>query len=222
MSAGIVRPGQLLRRIAGGLLCVSLLCLPAYAHEAHKHADGNSRPAAAPTSAGKLSIPDVAVLDQDGRTLRFYRDLVKGKVVAINSIYTTCTTLCPSAGAVFSRVQSLMGDRVGREVHLISISVDPATDTPERLKAWAAKFRAKPGWTLVTGKKRRIDTLLKALGAFSAAKEEHPPILLVVNDAAGVWTRASGLTPPDKLAELLGDMFANGRAESGIRKVGTR
>ena len=82
----------------------------------------------------KVSVPEITVLDQDGRKLNFFRDLVKGKTVAINFIFTTCTTICPPMGATFAKVQTLLGERAGKDVQMISISVDPVTDTPERLK----------------------------------------------------------------------------------------
>jgi SCO1/SenC/Heavy metal binding domain len=88
----------------------------------------------------KMNIPDIEVLDQNGRKIHFYTDLVKGQTVVINFIFTTCTTICPPLGATFARVKKELGDKVGRDVRFISISVDPATDTPERLKAWGEKF----------------------------------------------------------------------------------
>jgi protein SCO1/2 len=158
--------------------------------------------------ASKMSIPDVELLDQDGRAVRFYTDLVKGKVVAVNFIFTTCTTICPPLGATFARVQKELGERAGRDVHLISISVDPATDTPERLKAWGAKFHAAAGWTFVTGRKPQVDELLRALGAATASPSEHSPAVLVGNDAAGQWTRAYGLARPAVLLGLIDDAAA--------------
>ncbi|HVF45623.1 MAG TPA: SCO family protein, partial [Pyrinomonadaceae bacterium] len=133
-----------------------------------REGQGAAEPAEAAPGGGAASgmnIPDVELLDQDGRKVRFYSDLVKGKVVAINFIFTTCTTICPPLGATFARVQRELGERAGRDVQLISISVDPATDTPERLKAWGQKFKAGGGWTLVTGAKPQVDELLRALGA---------------------------------------------------------
>jgi protein SCO1/2 len=155
-----------------------------------------------------LSIPDVRVLDQDGRELRFYSDLVKNKVVVINFIFTTCTTICPPLSATFSRIQSLTGERSGRDFHLISVSVDPTTDTPRRLRAWGLKFKARAGWTFVTGSKADIDTLLRALGAYTSQKEDHTPMTIIGNDAKGVWTRAYGLAPPAKLLEAIDDVNA--------------
>lgn len=156
----------------------------------------------------KMSIPDVKLLDQDGRPVRFYTDLVKGKVVVVNFIFTTCTTICPPLGATFARVQKELGARAGRDVSLISISVDPATDTPERLKAWAEKFHAGTGWTLVTGPKPQVDELLRGLGAATASPQDHTPTVLVGNDALGQWTRAYGLARPALLIKLIEDASA--------------
>jgi cytochrome oxidase Cu insertion factor (SCO1/SenC/PrrC family)/DNA-binding beta-propeller fold protein YncE len=154
-----------------------------------------------PAVAGnKMNIPDVELLDQDGRKIRFYSDLVKGHTVAINFIFTTCTTICPPLGATFARVQKELGDK---DVRFISISVDPATDTPERMKAWGAKFHAGESWTFVTGDKPKVDELLRALGASSARREDHSPTILIGNDARGTWTRTYGLSSVNQIIELI-------------------
>jgi len=149
------------------------------------------------------SIPDVSLLDQDGKPVHFYSDLVRGKVVMMSFIFTSCTTVCPPLGATFAKVQKLLGDR---DVRLISVSVDPVNDTPERLKAWAQKFGGGPGWTLVTGDKDNVTKLLKGLGVYTANAAEHSPLVLVGNDAQNRWTRAYGLAPPAKLVELIDGM----------------
>src|SRR5688572_11602144 len=158
-------------------------------------AEAASPKAGETASAAPPQIPDVPVYDQQGRRLNFYTDLVKGKTVAINFIFTTCTTVCPPLTATFRKVQQELGERAGREVELISVSVDPTTDTPERLKAFSEKFKAGPGWTFVTGGKPEVGALLKALGAATADKNDHTPMILVGNEAAGRWTRAYGLSP---------------------------
>ena len=156
----------------------------------------------------KLNIPDTELLDQNGRKIRFYTDLVKGHTVVINYIFTTCTTICPPLGAAFARVQKQLGEKAGRDVRFISISVDPATDTPERLKAWGAKFHAGDGWTFVTGNKPQVDELLRALGASSARREDHSPTLLIGNDARGNWTRTYGLATASQLVQIINDVMA--------------
>ena len=158
--------------------------------------------------APKMNIPDIEVLDQNGRKIHFYTDLVKGQTVVINFIFTTCTTICPPLGATFARVQKELGDKVGRDVRFISISIDPATDTPERLKAWGAKFHAGDGWTFVTGNKPQVDELLRVLGASSARREDHSPTVLIGNDAQGMWTRTYGLANTGQLVQIINDMMA--------------
>jgi cytochrome oxidase Cu insertion factor (SCO1/SenC/PrrC family) len=176
------------------------------AHDAH--ADASVHSTGSDSAAPGKAIPDLELLDQDGRKVRFYSDLVKGKVVVINFIFTTCTTICPPLGATFARVQHELGERTGRDVHFISVSVDPVTDTPERLKAWGAKFKAGAGWTFVTGDKPQMDVLLSALAASSARREDHSPTVLIGNDASGQWTRAYGLAKPSQLVQLINDAAA--------------
>ena len=185
------------------------------AEEAGPHDGHDGHEAHAPS---KMNIPDVELLDQDGRKVRFYTDLVKGRTVAIQFIFTTCTTVCPPLGATFSRVQKeLAAAAGGGDVRLISISVDPATDTPERLKAWGAKFKAADGWTLVTGPKPMVDELLRALGAAVSSPADHSPTVLVGNDAKGQWTRTYGLARPSLLVKLIGDAV-EGRLDSADAK----
>jgi cytochrome oxidase Cu insertion factor (SCO1/SenC/PrrC family) len=154
----------------------------------------------------KMNIPDAELLDQNGRKIHFYTDLVKGQTVVINFIFTTCTTICPPLGATFARLQKELGDKA--DVRFISVSVDPATDTPERLKAWGAKFHAGDSWTFVTGDKPQVDELLRALGASSARREDHSPTVLIGNDAHGVWTRTYGLANTSKLVQIINNVAA--------------
>jgi cytochrome oxidase Cu insertion factor (SCO1/SenC/PrrC family) len=165
-----------------------------------------------------MMIPDTPVIDQEGRKLNFYTDLIKGKSVAINFIFTTCTTICPPLAATFAKVQKLAGEQSGRDFHLISITVDPATDTPPRLKAWSEKFSPGRGWTLVTGNKQDIDNLLKSLGGFSASIQDHSPTVLIGNDEKGIWTRAYGLAPPAKLLEVIQSATKGSITESAHRE----
>jgi len=135
-------------------------------------------------SSSSIRIPDVTVQDQNGKSLNFYRDLVKGRVVAVNFVFTTCTAICPSLTATFRKVQQQL-QKDSLNAQLISISVDPTVDTPERLKAFAEKFKAQPGWTFVTGTSSDIDAILKEFGVAVASKNDHTPMILIGNEAAG-------------------------------------
>ena len=159
-----------------------------------------AKPAAA-TAAAATSIPNVKVTTQDGKTVDFYEDLIKGKVVAVNFVFTSCTTVCPPMGAIFGKLQEQRAD-----AHLVSVSIDPEVDTPERLKSWSRKFGARPGWTLVTGKKDDIVRLLKAMNAYSPDFANHQPVTVVGNDATGTWKRAYGFTNAAKLAVMLREL----------------
>lgn len=204
------------RFVFGALTAAALLQIstPVFAESCHAHA--TAEPAAEPAkAAGGMKIPHVPVIDQDGRELDFYQDLVVGKVVVMNFVFTTCTTVCPPMGANFGKLQKLLGERAGRDVHLISVSIDPATDTPERMRAWGAKFGAGPGWTLVTGSKTDLTRLLKDLEVFSPDTNAHSPTVLIGDDSHGRWTRANGLTPPAKLAEILDEITTGEKIAEG-------
>lgn len=150
-----------------------------------------------------LVVPEVTLVNQDGERLPFHSGLVQGKIVAINFIFTTCKGICPPMSANFAQLQNQLGDRVGDNVALISVSVDPTVDTPERLKAWREKFGGGPGWTLLTGDKQDVDRVLKEMEVFTADKNDHSPFILLGDEAAGKWTRVHGLTAPEKLAEMI-------------------
>lgn len=149
-------------------------------------------------------FPDLKVYDQNGNPKNFYTDLIKGKTVAINFIFTTCTTICPPLTATFRRVQQDLAEGTV-DVQLISISVDPTTDTTDRLRAFADKYGAGPGWTFVTGDKASIESLLQALGAAVADKTDHTPMILIGNDVTGYWTRTYGLASPATLVKMLAE-----------------
>ena len=154
------------------------------------------------SSFTSAKIPNTRILDQNGKQLNFYNDLIKGRTVAINFIFTTCTTICPPLTATFRKVQQTAAERK-LDVTLISVSVDPAVDTPERLRDFADKFKVGSGWTFVTGEKSEMDSLLQALGVAVANKNDHTPMILIGNDTADYWTRAYGLSPASKLVDLI-------------------
>lgn len=169
----------------------------------HPHSTEPPRPVEARPGPVKMSVPDSALRDQDGKPVRFYSDLIRGKSVAINFVYTSCAYTCPPLADRFAKLQQLLGGRLGKDFHLISVSVDPLTDTPERLKAWGAKFGARPGWTFVTGEKAEVDRLLRALTGDPSGREYHSVAVLVGGGARGEWVRAYGLAQPARLRALL-------------------
>jgi len=142
-------------------------------------------------------------------TVRFYDDLIKGKIVAINLIYTTCKYACPLETARLSQVAKLLGDRMGRDVFFYSITIDPDHDTPDVLKEYAAKYEAGPGWTFLTGTSSDIEQISRKLGLYSEPNPSNPdghtPMLVIGNEETGQWMRNSALDNPKFLARTIGD-----------------
>jgi protein SCO1/2 len=171
---------------------------------AQYHEEGTAAASSPPMSAAHVSIPNVKLIDQRGRTV-YFRELVKDKLVVINTVFTTCSTICPTMGAHFELLQKLLDQRTREDVYLISISVDPLTDTPERLRDWSAKFHAGPRWTLLTGEKQDVEYLLSSLRFSVGGIKDHSPDLLIGDDAAGTWHLypGAGLLKPDTILNMI-------------------
>ncbi|MEA2490261.1 MAG: hypothetical protein QOH21_2053, partial [Acidobacteriota bacterium] len=150
------------------------------------------------------AIPDTPLVDQNGRALHFYSDLVKGHTVAVNFIFTRCTTVCSPLTAIFRQLQK----QVPADVRLISISVDPSNDRPAVLKAFAERFQAAPGWSFVTGETADVQALLTALEAFASDKQQHTSLVLIGNEPAGRWTRSDGFSPVASLTATIAEAGA--------------
>lgn len=158
-------------------------------------------------SAAEKYFSDVELIDQDGRKLRFYNDILKNKVLAINTFYTTCTSICPPMNRNFEKMQEALGDRLGKDVFLISISVDPETDTPPRLKEYGRRFHARPGWLFLTGKKENVDWALYKLGQYVETKDAHTSLFIIGNEPKGLWKKAFGLAKAEELIRILEDVI---------------
>jgi protein SCO1/2 len=156
-----------------------------------------------PSSPTKVAIPDAVVMDQNNQKVRFYSDLVKGKIVAVNFMFTSCTTICSPMTANIARVQKKLLARGEKNVHFISVSVDPEGDTPEKLKSYAAMFHVQPGWTFVTGTRAQLEPIWRAFGVPMGAKEDHTATVVIGNEGRHEWTYGSGLTSADKLLAVI-------------------
>jgi protein SCO1 len=172
---------------------------PADPHAGH---GAHAQKAQEPPPAQKY-FSDVELVDQDGAKVRFYTDVLKGKAVVVNAFFTTCTSVCPPMNRNFEKIQEALGDRVGRDVFLVSLTVDPATDTPARLKEYAAKFHARKGWMFLTGKKENIDWALYKLGQYVENKDDHKTVIIIGNEATGLWKKAFGLAKAQELIRIV-------------------
>ena len=160
-------------------------------------------------SPAEKYFSDVELLDQDGRTVHFYTDVLKNKVVIINTFFTTCTSICPPMNRTFEKIQEALGDRLGKDAFLISISVDPETDTPTRLKEYGKRFHARSGWMFLTGKKENVNWALYKLGQYVETKDDHTSILIIGNEPKGLWKKAFGLAKPEELMQIVEDVIAD-------------
>ncbi|TMH15521.1 MAG: c-type cytochrome [Betaproteobacteria bacterium] len=156
-------------------------------------------------------FPNVPLVTQDGTTVHLYDDLLKGKSVAINVIYTSCKDECPLETARLAQLQRLLGERMGKDIFFYSITIDPKRDKPEVLKAYAEKYGVGPGWLFLTGKEEDIRLATKKLGLSrvrdSASKDGHSASLMVGNEPAGLWMRNSAVDNPQFLATTVGNFL---------------
>jgi protein SCO1/2 len=211
-----------MNRILASLLAALvalLLAGPAGAEEAPPPCHGPGSAASAtstdtapsPDSASaRVEVPDVELVDQDGRAVRIRSLLQSGKPVVVSFIFTTCTTVCPMLSSIVSRVQEKLGDRLGAEVLLVSVTVDPGRDTPARLKAYATRHHARPGWTWLTGGRGQVEQVLRGMGAYTPNFADHPPMVLV-GDGAGGWTRLNGFPSQVAIVAQVDEMSPGSR-----------
>jgi protein SCO1 len=176
-------------------------------------------PAQAQSRWSEGYFPNLPVVTQDGKTLRFYDDLLKGKVVVINFIYTSCQDICPIATARLSQVEDKLGEQMGRDVFFISMTVDPEHDTPQRLKEYADAFGAGPGWFFVTGTPADIRAINYTLGERSTSLSEHRNEIVLGNEPEHQWQRDNLFGDLDRVATSIRRMDAKWRDE--VRTVPT-
>lgn len=176
-------------------------------HAAHAAHAGHADPArgATPAAAAKraedvaVRLPDVPLRDQHDRERRLASDVIGERIVVIDFVYTSCTTVCPVASAIMREVQGRLGARVGREVALVSLTVDPVRDTPARLLEYARGLGAGPGWAWLTGSPAAVGDTLRGLGTWTPNFEDHPVVTMVGDGRSGKWTRFYGFADPAAL-----------------------
>ena len=170
----------------------------AWAHSEHQApAAPQQKEAVADIPASKTAKPDArayftdtVLVNQDGKKMRFYSDVLEGHTVLINVIYTNCKDACPLITQKLIEVKGQIGDLFGKEVRFVSISNDPIRDTPAALKAFARKEHADlPGWVFLTGDKKNVELVLKKLGQFSQDVEAHSTLLIAGNVPEKRWSK---------------------------------
>jgi protein SCO1/2 len=153
-------------------------------------------------SPAEKYFSDVELINQDGQKMRFYSDVLKDKVVVINTFFTTCTGVCPPINRTLERMQEALGDRLGKDAFLVSMSVDPETDTPSRLKEYSRDFMPARVGFFSRVKKRTSIGLSTNSGSMLKPKTVHTTIIIIGNEPKGLWKKAFGLAKADELIRL--------------------
>jgi protein SCO1/2 len=155
-------------------------------------------------------FPNVVLTTQDGKKVRLYDDLLKGKTVAVNTFFAGCSDVCPLGTAKMLELQRLFGDRVGKDIFFYSISVDPH-DTPAAMKEYAQRYRVGPGWLFLTGKEKDVQLATRALGLGTLQatnpRDQHSTTLTVGNEPSGQWMKNSSIDNPRFVAATIETFF---------------
>ena len=184
------------------LLLALSVCLLLSANTFAQHDTHPTKDSTEPSAAAKY-FSDVELIDQDGKKVRFYSDILKGKTVVVNAFFTSCTSVCPPMNRNMEKIQEAFGNRVGKDVFLVSITVDPEVDTPTRMKEYAQKFHAGSGWIFLTGKKENLDWALYKLGQYVEKKDDHKTIFIIGNESTGLWKKAFGMANVAELVQVV-------------------
>jgi protein SCO1 len=184
-----------------GLALVALLAIlvsaPALAADA---------PAAAspPSERARDYFGDHVLTDQDGKPHRFYSDLLHGRVVLINVIFTNCPSACPMMTERLKLVRKRLGPEFGEDIHFLSLSVDPARDTPEAMKRFAQRHGVdEPGWRFLVADAKVMQALLSRLGQWTDSPEDHTTLLIAGNAAKAHWAKLRPDASPEHIAAEL-------------------
>lgn len=169
-------------------------------------------------NSADVRIPDVSLLTQYGDTVNLRSDVVGDKIVVIDFVYTTCTTICPVLSAILGQVQKRLADRLGKDVMLVSLTVDPLRDTPARLKAYSEKHRAGDGWLWLTGNKRAVDDVLQELGVYTPNFEDHPSTILIGDGSIGEWSRFIGFPSAGQIMDKINEFSAARTMQSASKE----
>ena len=154
---------------------------------------------------------DLEVVDQNGKPMRFYSDVLKGRVVLMNFIFTNCKDACPMATQKMIQVRQTLVEAVRDDVWFVSISIDPDRDTPGAMKAFAEKMNVdEDRWLFITGKKENMVQIVKRLGQYTEEVEAHSTLMLAGNDRTRHWTRVMPMTPPWGVAQQLRSLAEEG------------
>lgn len=187
------------------VLCLGLVLLPHAALSKDNVSVSSAAAMSSPTSdaaaeeKARKFFTDLEVIDQNGKKLRFYSDVLKDRVVLISFIFTNCEFACPMQAQKLKQTRAMMVPAIKDEVWYVSLSVDPERDTPEAMKKFAKRQDVDESrWIFLTGDKQNLETIVRKLGQYTPDVEAHTTLMLAGNDRTRHWTRVMPMaTPPD-------------------------
>lgn len=151
----------------------------------------------------------VVLRTHENQTVRFY-DLIKGgRLVILNFMYTRCDGICPNVTGNLMKVQHALGDRVGRDIFFISISLKPDEDTPAVLSVYARAHHVGPGWLFLTGRPADIESLRRKLGfvdpdpRVDRDTSQHIGVIRFGKESLDRWAACPALTNSTQIVQSI-------------------
>ena len=196
-----------LRACLSAVLLASVVFFSHAEDDPHAHHRHHMQQQPKTASEAKVDIPNVQLVNQHDKQVDLKKDVIGDDIAVVSFAYTTCTTICPVVTAIFSQVQDRMGDKLGKQVKLVTITVDPNRDTPARLLKYSKKHGAKEGWSWLTGKKDNVIKALNAFGAYTVNFEDHPAMILIGDGKSNTWYRYYGFSAPADIENKVNELI---------------
>jgi protein SCO1/2 len=193
--------------LAGSIAATGVAAGSPRSDKNHSSSAGNNTPDAARIRIQEKNFPNVPLISHEGKKLNFYDDLIKGKVVTVNFFYAKCDEICPLVSANLAKVQKILGDQVGRDIFMYSISLKPEEDNVEAIKAYRESWHAGPGWSFFTGQSADIEKIRKGIGftypeaAIDKDKTQHIGNVRYGNEPLMLWAACPGVAHAPWIAE---------------------
>jgi protein SCO1 len=146
-----------------------------------------------PRNGAAVYLADLPLIDQNGKTVDLYKDFIAGRRIVLHSFFARCEGSCPVMMTTLQALQKQLGSRLGKDVHIVSTTVDPDHDTPDVLADYAKRVKAGQGWHFLSGSTEQVTTALRRIGQYTDAPEDHMNLIIVGNDTNGDWRKVHGL-----------------------------
>jgi len=165
---------------------------------------GAIRPAAA-ASSHAAALPNPVLLTQHNKPVRFYDDCIKDRIVILNMMYTSCAGICPPNTANLKAVRDALGDRVGRDIFIYSLTLQPERDRPRDLLEYANRYKTGDGWTFLTGKRADMELVRRRMGFFDSDPvadrdpARHSGVLRIGHDRLDRWFMMPALSTVESI-----------------------